>query len=132
MPSPKRLRVKAGGEVIADTTEGLVLYESDHLPIYYFPIASVRMDLFEKSTRRTFSPYKGEAIHYSMKGRDGAYDEIMWRYEEPIPACPPIADYVSFYWHEVDHRSEERRVGKEWVSKCRSRRSPSHTKKKQP
>src|SRR3546814_2134458 len=67
-------------------------------------------DLFEKSTRRTFSPYKGEAIHYSMKGRVGAYDEIMWRYEEPIPACPPIADYVSFYWHEVDHwyeRSEE-------------------------
>src|SRR3546814_2545373 len=42
-----------------------------------------------------------------MKGRDGAYDEIMWRYEEPIPACPPIADYVSFYWHEVDHWSEE-------------------------
>src|SRR3546814_11665966 len=37
MPAPKRLRVKAGGEVIADTTEGLVLYESDHLPIYYFP-----------------------------------------------------------------------------------------------
>src|SRR3546814_2238320 len=65
------------------------------------------MDLFEKSTRRTFSPYKGEAIHYSMKGRDGAYDEIMWRYEEPIPACPPIADYVSFYWHEVDHWYEE-------------------------
>src|SRR3546814_18965698 len=31
----------------------------------------------------------------------------MWRYEEPIPACPPIADYVSFYWHEVDHWSEE-------------------------
>src|SRR3546814_3122789 len=42
-----------------------------------------------------------------MKGRDGAYDEIMWRYEEPIPACPPIADYVSFYWHEVDHWYEE-------------------------
>src|SRR3546814_16679601 len=31
----------------------------------------------------------------------------MWRYEEPIPACPPIADYVSFYWHEVDHWYEE-------------------------
>src|SRR3546814_12271392 len=22
-------------------------------------------------------------------------------------ACPPIADYVSFYWHEVDHWYEE-------------------------
>src|SRR3546814_15788160 len=27
-------------------------------------------------------------------------------------------------------RSEERRVGKEWVSTCRSRWSPSHAKKK--
>src|SRR3546814_16193266 len=27
-------------------------------------------------------------------------------------------------------RSEERRVGKEWVSTCRSRWEPSHTKKK--
>jgi len=107
MPAPKRLRVKAAGEVIADTTEGLVLYESDHLPIYYFPIASVRMDLFEKSERRTFCPYKGEATHYSMKGQNGAYGDIMWRYEEPVPACPPIADYVSFYWHEVDHWYEE-------------------------
>src|SRR3546814_18734885 len=27
------------------------------------------------------------------------------------------------------HRSEERRVGKDWVSTCRSRSSPSHSKK---
>src|SRR3546814_7601962 len=29
-----------------------------------------------------------------------------------------------------DERSEERRVGKEWVSPCRSRCSPYHSKKK--
>src|SRR3546814_19640356 len=28
-----------------------------------------------------------------------------------------------------DHRTEERRVGKEWVSPCRSRWSPYHSKK---
>jgi hypothetical protein len=53
MPAPKRLRVEAGGEVVADTVEGVILFESDHLPIYYFPIASVRMDLFERSERKT-------------------------------------------------------------------------------
>src|SRR3546814_13114117 len=31
----------------------------------------------------------------------------------------------------VDIRSEERRVGKEWVSTCRSRWSPYHYKKQQ-
>src|SRR3546814_11441070 len=31
--------------------------------------------------------------------------------------------------NDVVGRSEERRVGKEWVSTCRSRRSPTHYKK---
>src|SRR3546814_11246011 len=30
----------------------------------------------------------------------------------------------------IDERSEERRVGKEWVSTCRSRWAPHHSKKK--
>src|SRR3546814_17477971 len=33
-------------------------------------------------------------------------------------------------WLDVGHRSEERRVGKECVSKCRSRWSREHYKKK--
>ena len=107
MPAPKRLRVEAAGEVVADTAEGLILFESDHLPIYYFPLASVRRELFARSERRTHCPYKGEAEHYSLTLGGGAYDDIMWRYAEPIPACPPIGDYVSFYWHEVDRWLEE-------------------------
>ncbi|WP_282609603.1 DUF427 domain-containing protein [Pelagibius sp. Alg239-R121] len=107
LPAPKRLRVLAGGVTVADTIEGLILLESDHLPIYYFPIHSVRMDLFEGSERQSHCPYKGEAEYYSLKGKSGAYDDIMWRYAKPIPGCPPIGDYVSFYWHEVDHWFEE-------------------------
>lgn len=106
-PAPKRLRVKAAGNIIADTTEGLILFESDHLPVYYFPRASVRIELFERSAHRTSCPYKGEASYFSLKGHDGRYANIMWSYEAPIPACPAIGDYVSFYWHEVDHWFEE-------------------------
>src|SRR3546814_16453036 len=39
-----------------------------------------------------------------------------------------IQDRFSFHWSK--HRSEERRVGKECVSKCRSGWSPYHEKKK--
>src|SRR3546814_13984326 len=44
----------------------------------------------------------------------------------PAPEIAPIAvdDAVTV------RRSEERRVGKEWVSTCRSRWSPCHYKKK--
>lgn len=107
LPAPKRLRVRAGGETLADTTEGLILFESDHLPLYYFPLDSVRMDLFERSSHVSHCPYKGEATHYSLRNRPEDYQDIMWRYHDPLPACPPIGDYVSFYWHEVDHWYEE-------------------------
>lgn len=107
LAAPKRLRVKAGGEVIADTTAGLILFESDHLPVYYFPRASVRMDLLAPGDRTSHCPYKGEASYYSLKGHDDTYRNIMWSYEDPIEACPAIGDYVSFLWHEVDHWFEE-------------------------
>src|SRR3546814_10939855 len=37
---------------------------------------------------------------------------------------------VTGFWRVLDGRSEERRVGKECVSKCRPRGSPYHSKKK--
>src|SRR3546814_17318629 len=52
----------------------------------------------------------------------------------PLPAKiyagEGVAQMLFFQSDEVCERSEERRVGKEWVSTCSSRGSPSHTKKK--
>ena len=107
MPAPKRLRVKAAGETIADTTRGLIIFESDHIPIYYFPIDDVAMGRFALSNYTTHCPYKGDAVHYSLKDRNGDYDNVVWHYPEPVEGCPDIADYVSFYFHDVDHWYEE-------------------------
>src|SRR3546814_14553093 len=48
------------------------------------------------------------------------------------PRQPNVADILSgtFRDHQSRRRSEERRVGKECVSTCRSRWSPYHSKKK--
>ncbi|MCZ6588446.1 MAG: DUF427 domain-containing protein, partial [Alphaproteobacteria bacterium] len=43
-PSPKRVRVSFAGETIVDTTNALILHESRHVPVYYFPRADVAMD----------------------------------------------------------------------------------------
>src|SRR3546814_8397185 len=50
-----------------------------------------------------------------------------------IGAVAAIADGIEVELAEeaaAEQRSEERRVGKECVSTCRSRRSPNHSKKK--
>ncbi len=107
LPCPKRIRTMANGQILADTVEALILFESDHIPIYYIPLKDIRMDLFEPGKRVTESPYKGKARHYSLKGADGAYDDILWHYDRPIEGSPDLSAYGSFYWHEVDRWFEE-------------------------
>ena len=48
-PSPRRVRVMFNGETIADSSAVQMLHEDGHLPMYYFPIDDVRMDLLQKT-----------------------------------------------------------------------------------
>ena len=43
----KRVRTYLGGEVVADTTTPLLVWERPYYPTYYFPIADVRGALLE-------------------------------------------------------------------------------------
>jgi uncharacterized protein (DUF427 family) len=107
MRSPKRLRIEVGNITVADTIEGLILYESDHLPVYYFPIKDVQQSFLMPSVTRTESPFKGVATHYSLNTGITLVEDVGWRYLEPIAACPPIADYMAFYWNKINHWYEE-------------------------
>lgn len=50
-PSPKRIRTALGGEVVADTTDALLVWERPYYPTYYLPIADVRADVVDKGRR---------------------------------------------------------------------------------
>jgi uncharacterized protein (DUF427 family) len=107
LPTAKRLRVEAGGVTVADTVRALMLWETEHLPVYYFPIADIRMDLMRPSRHTTLCPYKGTARYHDLVVGDRTIQTFMWSYPEPIPACPPIAGYASFYWDKADRWFEE-------------------------
>ena len=53
-PTPKRIRVTFSGETIADSKGTVIMYETRHQPVYYFPMADVRMDLLEETDKSTF------------------------------------------------------------------------------
>ncbi len=107
MPSPKRLRIKVGDIFVADTIEGLVMYESDHLPVYYFPMKDVREEFLMSSSTKTESPFKGVATHYSLNTGVTLVEDAGWRYLEPVEGCPPIEGYMAFYWNKMNHWYEE-------------------------
>ena len=43
--SPRWVRAFVDGQPIADSKQVLLVFEPRRLPVYYFPIADVRMDL---------------------------------------------------------------------------------------
>jgi uncharacterized protein (DUF427 family) len=106
-PSPKRVRVVVAGETVADSTNVMLLHESGHQPIYYFPPADVRAELLEPSDRHTHCPKKGDASYYTIRVGDHVVDAGAWYYPEPLPHAPPIKDLIAFYFDRMDHWLEE-------------------------
>ncbi len=51
--TPKRVRVMFAGETIADSVRAVLMQETGHAPVYYFPMDDVRMDLFEATDSST-------------------------------------------------------------------------------
>jgi uncharacterized protein (DUF427 family) len=106
-PTPKRIRVLVGGETVADSSRAMLLHESGHQPIYYFPPEDVRAEFLESSDRHTHCPKKGEASYYTIRVGDQALDAGAWYYPDPLPDAPPIKDLIAFYFNRMDHWLEE-------------------------
>ena len=106
-PSPRRVRATVGGEVIADSTRMRLLHEANHLPVYYFPLEDVRMDLMTPTGTSTHCPYKGDASYWSLAVGGRTVDDIMWSYETPFDEVPELAGIGAFYWGKVDAWYEE-------------------------
>jgi uncharacterized protein (DUF427 family) len=105
--SPKRVRVVVAGETVADSRQVMLLHESGHQPVYYFPAEDVRSDLLEPSDRHTRCPKKGEASYWTIRVGDHVVDAGAWYYPEPIEGASPIRGLIAFYWQRMDQWFEE-------------------------
>jgi uncharacterized protein (DUF427 family) len=105
--SPRRVRVKFNGEIIADSTDAHLLFETRHLPVYYFPQADLRLDFFAPTAHRTFCPYKGDASYWSVTVAGMTAENAAWSYRAPFDEVAAIKDFVAFYWDRMDAWYEE-------------------------
>jgi uncharacterized protein (DUF427 family) len=96
VPHPGRLRVIWKGNVIADTTDALMLQESPYPGVPYIPRTDVDMTVLSKSQTETHCPYKGEASYFSLESGGVSQSDIVWTYETPFPAVKPIAGFLAF------------------------------------
>jgi uncharacterized protein (DUF427 family) len=106
-PSSRRVRVQFNGATVADSTNAHLLFETRHLPVYYFPRADVRMDLLTPTDHHSFCPYKGTASYWTLRVGDRTAENAVWGYPDPFEEVAAIGDFVAFYWDRVDHWYEE-------------------------
>ena len=102
-PTQKRIRVMLGGEVVADTTSALLVWEVPYFPTYYFPADDVRTELLVETGESRRSPSRGDGTQYVVKAGNSegaAYAFHGSKVEE-------IDGYVSFVWRTMDHWFEE-------------------------
>ena len=100
-PTPRRVRVTAGGIVIAETTKALTLKEAKYPAVQYVPQEDANMALLERTDRVTHCPYKGDASYYSIKADGKILDNAIWTYETPFPAMEEISGHLAFYPDKV-------------------------------
>ena len=101
-PRAGRMRVLAGGSVIADSRGALALRESGHSVVHYIPRSDVNMALLVRTEETTYCPYKGHASYYSIASAGERGTNAVWTYEEPYEAVAAIKDHLAFYPDQVD------------------------------
>ena len=101
-PEPERVRVRLGGEVLADSTRALLVKETKHEPVLYVPREDVRLDLFEPTEHRTFCPFKGEASYWTLRLGTRVEENVVWSYEDPFEEVSGLKNYMAFYPERVE------------------------------
>jgi uncharacterized protein (DUF427 family) len=107
-PCPKWIRGEIGGEVVVDSKHASILFETGHVPTYYFPEREVRMDRLEPSDRTTRCPVKGKTRYWSLDGGgERTVEDAAWACPEPIQEGLELRGLVAFDWNALDAWYEE-------------------------
>ena len=106
-PSPRRVRVRLGGEFVADSTETQLLFETGKLPVYYFPKRDVRLELLSDSGRDGVDEVKGQTARFSLRVGGKVAEDAAWCCRGNSVAGPDLGDLIAFDWNKMDAWFEE-------------------------
>lgn len=104
-PGAKRVRVYLGGQVVADTTRPLLVWEVPYFPAYYLPRDDVRTEALTSSGRTEHSPSRGDARYYHVTVGDTVAEHAAWEY--PDSPIEDLRGHVRFEWGAMGAWFEE-------------------------
>lgn len=113
--SPRHVRVRFGGETIADSRRALRVLERGVPPAWYLPPEDLRWERLDPARRSSRCAHKGEAEYLSVRVGEAVARCAAWRYPEPTPELAAIRGHVAFYAHLVEAALDgERAAAPDW------------------
>jgi uncharacterized protein (DUF427 family) len=107
-PSLSHVVVTVAGRTVADSRNALMLREGNYPVALYIPRKDVDMSMLQRSTHRTYCPYKGDCVYYSIPAGGERSANAVWTYEAPYTDVAAIKDHFAFYPDRVDAIEEHR------------------------
>jgi uncharacterized protein (DUF427 family) len=101
----KRIRAYFGGQMIADTTRPLLVWEKPYYPAYYFPKADVRTELLSPDGGVVHSPSRGDAQTFTLRAGAKEAAGAALRYEQS--PFEELRDAIRLDWEAMDAWFEE-------------------------
>jgi uncharacterized protein (DUF427 family) len=101
----KRVRAYLRGELVADTTRPLLVWEVPYYPTYYFPEADVRADLLRAEEELVHSPSRGDGRTFTVVAGGEEAPRAALRYDES--PLEELRDAIRLEWGAMDAWFEE-------------------------
>jgi uncharacterized protein (DUF427 family) len=97
----RRIVVRVGDSVLADTTRSMRVLETSHPPVFYLPPSEVEMSLLRSNPHTTFCEFKGRAVYWDVMAKK-TIGRAAWSYPTPSPGFEEIKDWIAFYPSRVE------------------------------
>lgn len=112
-PLRRRMRVRFGGEWIADSEDVVVLHESGRYPVAYFPLDDIRPGVLEQDNRTTRHGELGPTSWYTVTAGDKSTGRAAWTFTGLPEHARLLKGRVAFAWRAMDafYEEDERIVG---------------------
>jgi uncharacterized protein (DUF427 family) len=101
-PAKVRVQVFAGEQLLADSTQALLVDEAKHNQVFYLPPADVAMAQLKATEHTSYCPFKGHASYFSVSDISAQSPQTdlsnsVWSYEDPFDECLELRGYLAFY-----------------------------------
>jgi uncharacterized protein (DUF427 family) len=96
-PSTRLVRIRLGGEWVAETRGAFRVLETFHPPSWYLPPEAFRPGALRQAAGSSFCEWKGRARYWDLAWNGRTAPRAAWSYPDPTAGFADIAGYLAVY-----------------------------------